>query len=305
MRIVLALGGNALLRPDDDGTVESELRRARQSLQPIKELLSGREKILITHGNGPQVGNALLRVELSIPKTPARPLDHLVSDTQGGLGYLLERTIRNIIRETESSREVMAMLAQVEVDSNEESFADAIKPIGPYYPTENKMDLERKGWIVKNTERGLRRLVPSPRPKRIVELEIIRSLFENRILVITAGGGGTPVLITDDGYEGVEGVVDKDSVASLLACELNATHLIIATDVDNVWVGKEKTALGAISKKEIKEYYKKGEFPKGSMGPKVEAGIQFLERGGEMVIITSTEKILLALQGKAGTLITN
>ena len=305
MRIVLALGGNALLRPNDDGTVESELKRAKESLQSIKELLSGREKILITHGNGPQVGNALLRVEHSIPKTPPRPLDHLVSDTQGGLGYLLERTIRNIILENEGSREVLAMLAQVEVNSDEKSFQTAIKPIGPYYPIENKLELEQKGWSIKNTERGLRRLVPSPKPKRVVELEIIRSLFENRVLVVTAGGGGTPVIVTERGYEGVEGVIDKDSVASLIACELNATHLIIATDVENVWVGKEKTPLGKITKDEIKKYYEEGEFPEGSMGPKVEAGIKFLENGGEVAIITSTEKISLALEGKAGTFITN
>ncbi|OIR14422.1 MAG: hypothetical protein BEU04_03090 [Marine Group III euryarchaeote CG-Bathy1] len=305
MRIVLALGGNALLRPNDDGTVESELKRAKQSLQPIETLLSGREKILITHGNGPQVGNALLRVEASIPKTPPRPLDHLVSDTQGGLGYLLERTVRNLILKNNGSREVLAMLAQVEIDSDKDSFRNAIKPIGPYYSIENKAELERKGWFVKKTDRGLRRLVPSPKPKRVVELEIIRSLFENRVLVITAGGGGTPVVTTERGYEGVEGVIDKDSVASLLACELNATHLIIATDVDNVWVGKEKTPLEKITKDEIKLYYEKGEFPEGSMGPKVEAGIQFLERGGEMAIITSTEKISLALQGEAGTIITN
>tara|TARA_B100001750_G_scaffold33062_1_gene22932 strand:+ start:16607 stop:17524 length:918 start_codon:yes stop_codon:yes gene_type:complete len=305
MRIVLALGGNALLRSDDDGTVESELKRARQSLQPIETLLSGREKILITHGNGPQVGNALLRVESSIPKTPPRPLDHLVSDTQGGLGYLLERTIRNLILKNNGAREVLAMLAQVEVDSNKEVFLNPNKPIGPYYSIGNETELKNKGWYLKKTDKGLRRLVPSPKPKKVVELEIIRSLFENRVLVITAGGGGTPVMMTEGGYEGVEGVIDKDSVASLLACELNATHLIIATDVDNVWVGEEKTPLRKVNKNEIKKYYEKGEFPEGSMGPKVEAGIRFLENGGEAAIITSTEKISLALQGEAGTIITN
>ena len=173
------------------------------------------------------------------------------------------------------------------------------------FQNENETELKNKGWYLKKTDKGLRRLVPSPKPKRVVELEIIRSLFENRVLVITAGGGGTPVMMTEGGYEGVEGVIDKDSVASLLACELNATHLIIATDVDNVWVGEEKTPLRKINKNEIKKYYEKGEFPEGSMGPKVEAGIRFLENGGEAAIITSTEKISLALQGEAGTIITN
>lgn len=237
MRIVLAIGGNALLQSGDDGTVESQSIRAFESLSNILPILLSREKLLLTHGNGPQVGNALLRAEAGIPQTPHRPLDYLVSDTQGGIGYLLERTLRNIVNENSGERKIMTMLAQVRVDSKDPSIKNPSKPVGPWFNVDEKENLTSKGWALTQGEKGVRRMVPSPKPKEVIELEIIRSLFENRILCITAGGGGTPVIHNSEGWQGVEGVIDKDLVSSILAKELNATHLIIATDVENVWIG--------------------------------------------------------------------
>ena len=304
MRIVLAIGGNALLQSGDDGTIELQSIRARDSLSNILPLLLSREKLLLTHGNGPQVGNALLRAEAGIPETPHRPLDYLVSDTQGGIGYLLERTLRNLIKKNGGEREVMTMLSQVRVNSNDPSFENPSKPVGPWFDFSDKEKLESKGWVLTRTEKGLRRLVPSPKPKEVIELEIVRSLFENRMLCITAGGGGTPVVQDSKEWKGVEGVIDKDLVSSILANELNATHLVIATDVDNVWVGSDREPLGNVNTDRLRKYYENGEFPRGSMGPKVKAALNFVKSDRQIAIITSLSKVMQALEGNAGTIVT-
>ena len=303
MRIVLAIGGNALLQSGDDGSIESQSYRAHESLSNVLPLLLSREKLLLTHGNGPQVGNALLRAEAGIPQTPHRPLDYLVSDTQGGIGYLLERTLRNLIRKNSGEREVMTMLAQVRVSSKDSSFYNPSKPVGPWFDSSERENLESKGWFLTQPEKGVRRLVPSPKPKEIVELEIIRSLFENRMLCITAGGGGTPVVQDSKQWKGVEGVIDKDLVSSILAKELNATHLIIATDVENVWIGRNRKPLGAVSSDTLRKYYDNGEFPPGSMGPKVEAALNFVRSDHQKAIITTLSKVMQALEGNAGTIV--
>jgi len=304
MRIVLAIGGNALLQSGDDGTVELQSVRALESLSHILPLLASREKLLLTHGNGPQIGNALLRAEAGIPQTPHRPLDYLVSDTQGGIGYLLERTLRNLIRKNGGGREVMTMLAQVRVESDDPSFDNPSKPVGPWFDLDEKRNLEEKGWALTRTEKGVRRLVPSPKPIEVVELEIIRSLFENRMLCITAGGGGTPVIQNREGWQGVEGVIDKDLVSEILATKLNATHLVIATDVKNVWVGPNRKPLGHVATSKLRKYYDEGEFPSGSMGPKVQAALDFVRSRDQTAIITSLPKVRQALEGKAGTIVT-
>ena len=304
MRIVLAIGGNALLQSGDDGTVELQSIRAHDSLSNILPLLLSREKLLLTHGNGPQVGNALLRAEAGIPETPHRPLDYLVSDTQGGIGYLLERTLRNLIKKNEGEREVMTMLSQVRVNSNDSSFENPSKPVGPWFDSGDKEKLESKGWALIETEKGVRRLVSSPIPKEVIELEIVRSLFENRMLCITAGGGGTPVVQDSGEWKGVEGVIDKDLVSSILANELNATHLVIATDVENVWVGSNREPLGNVNTETLRKYYENGEFPSGSMGPKVEAALNFVKSDRQTAIITSLSKVMQALEGNAGTIVT-
>ena len=304
MRVVLAIGGNALLQSGDDGTVESQSARALESLSHVLPLLISREKLLLTHGNGPQVGNALLRAEAGIPQTPPRPLDYLVSDTQGGIGYLLERTLRNLIRKNKSEREVMTMLAQVKVESDDPSFDNPSKPVGPWFSLDEKQNLEEKGWVLIQTEKGVRRLVPSPKPTEVIELETIRSLFENRMLCVTAGGGGTPVIQTSEGWEGVEGVIDKDLVSGILATKLNATHLIIATDVENVGGGPERKPLGHIDTDTLRQHHDNDEFPSGSMGPKVSAALGFVRSEGQTAIITSLSKVMEAFEGNAGTIVT-
>ncbi len=304
MRVVLAIGGNALLQSGDDGTVESQSVRALESLSHILPLLISREKLLLTHGNGPQVGNALLRAEAGIPQTPPRPLDYLVSDTQGGIGYLLERTLRNLIRKSEGEREVMTMLAQVRVESDDPSFDNPSKPVGPWFSLDEKQELEDKGWILTQTEKGVRRLVPSPKPTEVIELETIRSLFENRMLCVTAGGGGTPVIQNSEGWQGVEGVIDKDLVSGILATRLNATHLVIATDVENVWVGPKRKPLGHIDTTTLRQHHDNGEFPSGSMGPKVSAALGFVRSENQTAIITSLPKVMQAFEGNAGTIVT-
>jgi carbamate kinase len=304
MRVVLAIGGNALLQSGDDGTVESQSARALESLSYILPLLISREKLLLTHGNGPQVGNALLRAEAGIPQTPPRPLDYLVSDTQGGIGYLLERTLRNLIRKNESEREVMTMLAQVKVESDDPSFDNPSKPIGPWFSLDEKQNLEEKGWVLTQTEKGVRRLVPSPKPTEVIELETIRSLFENRMLCVTAGGGGTPVIQNSEGWQGVEGVIDKDLVSGILATRLNATHLVIATDVENVWVGPKRKPLGHIDTTTLRQYHDNSEFPSGSMGPKVSAALGFVRSKNQTAIITSLSKVMEAFEGNTGTIVT-
>ena len=304
MRVVLAIGGNALLQSGDDGTVESQSVRALESLSYILPLLISREKLLLTHGNGPQVGNALLRAEAGIPQTPPRPLDYLVSDTQGGIGYLLERTLRNLIRKNESEREVMTMLAQVKVESDDPSFDNPSKPVGPWFSLDVKQELEDKGWILTQTEKGVRRLVPSPKPTEVIELETIRSLFENRMLCVTAGGGGTPVIQNSEGWQGVEGVIDKDLVSAILATRLNATHLVIATDVENVWVGPKRKPLGHIDTTTLRQYHDNSEFPSGSMGPKVSAALGFVRSKNQTAIITSLSKVMEAFEGNTGTIVT-
>mgnify|MGYP002526459091 CR=1 FL=1 len=175
------------------------------------------------------------------------------------------------------------------------------KPVGPWYLDARRAELEARGWALAEGEKGVRRLVVSPTPLRVLELDIIRSLFENRMLCITAGGGGTPVVRNGARWRGVEGVIDKDSVAGMLAQQLNATHLIIATDVEHAWVGPDRRPLGEVGVAELRSHYDAGEFPAGSMGPKVCAALDFVERGGEMAIITATGNVMAALAGEAGT----
>jgi carbamate kinase len=196
------------------------------------------------------------------------------------------------------------MLEQVKVESDDPSFDNPSKPVGPWFSLDAKQDLEEKGWILTQTEKGVRRLVPSPKPIEVIELETIRSLFENRMLCVTAGGGGTPVIQNSEGWQGVEGVIDKDLVSGILATRLNATHLVIATDVENVWLGPERKPLGHIDTATLRQYHDNGEFPSGSMGPKVSAALGFVRSKNQTAIITSLSKVMEAFEGNAGTIVT-
>jgi carbamate kinase len=265
---------------------------------------------VITHGNGPQVGAQLLRSEAGSSQTYQLPLDVCDAMTQGEIGFILQNTIQSALNKHGIKRSVVTLITQVVVDHTDPAFQRPTKPIGPFY---SKTVAEQKrselGWnIIEDAARGYRRVVPSPLPKDIVELDVIRKCIEQDFIVITVGGGGIPVEERDGTYVGVEAVIDKDRASSLLATRLNVQQFIISTDVENVCLNYKKPdqlTLRAIASTELKEYLQQGHFQEGSMRPKIEAALQFLDQGGQKVIITNPEHILAALDGQAGTIISH
>jgi len=307
--IVVSLGGNALLPADKAGTIEDQLSVTRQTMRQVVDLVRAR-RVVVTHGNGPIVGNILIRNEAARDQIPPMPLDVCGADSQGGLGYMLQQTLQNLLRAEGIQRNVTTVITQVVVDANDPGFRNPTKPIGPFYGEAQARELERtKGWrLVQDSGRGWRRVVPSPKPKRIVEMEAIRALYEAGQVVIAAGGGGIPVIEEPGGdFRGVEAVIDKDLASVVLGLELGARTLLIVTAVDRVALDFGKPTrrwIDRMSLAEASRNFVEGQFPPGSMGPKIEAAIWFLREGGQEVCITSPEKIREALEGKAGTWIT-
>jgi carbamate kinase len=304
---VVALGGNAISDPSEEDTIANQFRHTRQSLRGVIELVKEGYRLAITHGNGPQVGNALLRVEMAYPKAPMVPLGVLVADTEGSMGYMIEQSLQNALKLANINREVVTIVTQVLVDKDDPSLANPTKFIGQFFPEEEAKSLAaRYSWIVKDAgEYGWRRVVGSPHPKSIVNSAAIKRLVESGMIVIAAGGGGIPVYLEVDGrYEGVDAVVDKDRAAAVLARDIEAEELLLLTNIEHVCLNfgrPHQKILTHITVSEAKEYYAQGHFPPGSMGPKIEAAINFLENGGEKVIIASLDQVLEAMQGKAGT----
>jgi carbamate kinase len=306
-RAVVALGGNAITRQDLEDTIANQFANTRASLAGIIELVRNGYDLCITHGNGPQVGNAIFRVELARGKAPILPLGICVADTEGGMGYMIEQSLQNSLGREKLDRRVCTLITQVVVDEDDPSVKNPTKFIGQFY-TEEQAGRFRKerGWqMKKDADRGWRRVVASPRPRWIVEREAISLLLDNHYIVIAAGGGGIPVYIDEKlGYEGVDAVIDKDRASAVLGRNIDAELLVILTSVDNVilrYGTPEQKVLTDVSLSQIKQYYEDGHFPAGSMGPKIEAAIDFLEQGGKQVIITSIEKAPQAIHGKAGT----
>jgi carbamate kinase len=303
---VVALGGNAIGKTGKED-IHEQFANTRKSLTGIVELIKSGYNLAITHGNGPQVGNALLRVERTMDTIPPLPLGVIVADTEGGMGYMIEQSLQNKLLREGISRKVVTIVTQVVVDRNDPSIKNPTKPIGPFYTKEQAERLAREyHWVVReDSGRGFRRVVPSPIPRGIVEWEIIKSLVESGTIVIAAGGGGAPVCLEEDGtFEGVDAVVDKDRASAVLGKDIGAEILVILTTVDKVFLNYKKPdarPLSWISLTEAERYLTEGHFPSGSMGPKIEAAIQFLESGGKQVIITSLELVTEALEGKAGT----
>lgn len=309
-KAVIALGGNAISHTGKED-IHEQFANTRKSLEGIVELIQEGYKIAITHGNGPQVGNALLRVERTKNEIPALPLGVIVADTEGGMGYMIEQSLQNKLMSLGLDRAVVTIVTQIIVDADDPSIINPTKFIGPFY-TEKQADALARlfNWVIKeDSGRGYRRLVPSPMPRRIVNRHTIQMLVELGTIVIAAGGGGVPVYIENDGaYEGVDAVVDKDRASAVLAHDIAAHTLIFLTDVDNVYLDykkPEQRALGRITAAEAEQYMKDGQFPPGSMGPKIEAAISFLAGGGQEVIITSLSKAREAISGQAGTIIVN
>ncbi len=264
-------------------------------------------RLAITHGNGPQVGHALIRVEETRRIVPPIPLGVIVADLEGGMGYMIEQSLFNKLLLRGISRDVVTLLAQVVVDRNDPSIQNPSKFVGPFYKREEVAELtEKRGYIIKeDSGRGYRRVVPSPRPKQVVQARIIRQLVHAGTVVITVGGGGIPVYLEEDGrLEGVDAVIDKDLASAVLACEIGAEELYILTAVDRVAINFNKPDerfLDVLNVADAKKHLAAGQFPRGSMGPKIEAAVQFIEQGGKKAIITSVERMTEALEGKTGT----
>jgi carbamate kinase len=307
--IVIALGGNAITRPGIPDTVANQFKHTRESLPPIVKMAREGYRMVITHGNGPQVGNALLRVEIARDKAPELPLGVLVADTEGGLGYMIEQSLENALMKERIERDVVTIVTQTLVDKNDPSVKNPRKFVGQFIEEEDAIKLrDDLGWIIKKDRgRGWRRVVPSPRPIKVVNSKIIKTLVDMGIIVIAAGGGGAPVFYEDDGsLEGMDAVIDKDRASSVLGLEIGADTLMIMTQEDGAYLDygtSEQKFLSTMSTEEAKRYLEAGQFPSGSMGPKIESAISFLEGGGQKVIICSVKEGYLALEGKAGTTI--
>lgn len=306
-RVVVALGGNAISRPGGDDSVGQDLANLDRSLGHIVDLAAAGYEVILTHGNGPQVGNQMIRNELARGQAPDLPLDLVVADLQGGLGYMIELVLRNRLRAQGLEIPVCALLTLVEVDPEDPAMGEPTKFVGPAYRAEEVEKLVReRGWKLKEDKgRGFRRVVASPRPISIVEVSAIASLVDRGFLVIVTGGGGIPVARTAAGFlRGVEAVIDKDFASAVLARELGAGELFILTGVERVALGfgtPEQRWLDTISVAEARGYLAAGHFPAGSMGPKIEAACQFVENGGRRALITDIFTIGAALSGSTGT----
>jgi carbamate kinase len=306
--IVVALGGNAISKPGKRSTITDQFYATSESMQHVADLvINGYEKILVTHGNGPQVGAAMLRSELSQKAVYPHTLDVCDAETQGSMGYMIQQILTNSLRERGVKTPVATVVTQVVVDANDEAFENPTKPIGMFYDEREAKELMAgRGWIMQeDAGRGWRRMAPSPRPLHVLEREVIKHLFDKRYIVVAGGGGGIAVALNrHNKYYGLEAVVDKDRTSALLATEVEADTFMILTAVDNVFIdykGKNQRALHAVSAEQMKRYMDEGEFAAGSMKPKIEACLYFLEHGGAEAIITSIPNALLALRGKTGT----
>lgn len=304
---LIAIGGNSLIRAGERGTIDEQLANAHATARCIVRMVERGWRIVITHGNGPQVGAALLRSERAAGEVYAHPLDVCVATTQSEIGYIIQRAMEFELREIGLLTPVMTVLTQVKVDENDPAFHHPTKPIGPFY---SKAEAEEKkrllGWhIIEDASRGYRRVVPSPEPVEVFEQEIIRKILDLNMIVIAVGGGGIPVIERDKYLVlGREAVIDKDRASALLATGLKADLFIISTDAEKVYIDfKKPTQRGieSVSAAELQQYYDQGQFPAGSMGPKVQSAIRYLQNGGKEVIITSYEFLMDALDGKAGT----
>ena len=304
-RIVIAIGGNSLIR-NGQSSIEQQYACLAETCKHMAALVAKGYQVVVTHGNGPQVGHVLLRNELSAASLPPDPLDVCVAATEGTIGYLLQRSMVAACKKLSVERQVVTVITQVLVDRDDSAFYHPTKPIGLWYDREKAAWCSRTyGWrMVEDAGRGFRRVVPSPRPVGLMEASVIRRLVDQETIVIAAGGGGIPVAQQGDELVGVSAVVDKDLTAALLAKLIDADCLLISTAVDSVYLNfntNNRKALHTVNLSEAERYLEEGQFPPGSMGPKIEAIISFLRNGGRTGIITSPDKMLVAMDGQAGT----
>jgi carbamate kinase len=308
--IVAALGGNAILRPSQEGNVEQQFANTRYTASHLAALVQSGYQLLVTHGNGPQVGHVLRRVELAAREVYRLPLDICGAHTQGELGFMIAQCLNNALHERGVARRFAALITSVEVDRHDPAFGKPTKPIGKIYRRDKAEDMQRRyGWeMVPVPPQGFRRVVPSPAPKAIVEIDVVRRLVDAGELLVAAGGGGIPVARDDRGqWQGVEAVIDKDRTAALLGRALDAPVFLIVTSVARVTLDygtPHERPLDHLTASMAHRYLAEGQFPPGSMGPKIEAAIEFLrgcQAGAARVIICDIEHMAEALAGRSGT----
>ncbi|MDD2967397.1 MAG: carbamate kinase [Desulfovibrionaceae bacterium] len=297
---VIAFGGNAILDAGDDGSFETQLEKAKAACRQMLCLLHRGYEIVLVHGNGPQVGNLLIQFEKARDVIPVPPLDVAVASSQGLLGHMLEISMRTVLAEDCMERDVATLLTQVVVDSQDPAFQNPTKPIGPFYSQEEAKVLCRdKKWnMIEDSGRGWRRVVCSPRPRKVLELPSIRHLLQNDTVVIACGGGGIPVNYTTSSVVGTDGVIDKDATAALMAYNISADLFMIVTGVNKVCInfGKpDQREIDTMTVSEAKRWLAEGQFPVGSMGPKIQSAIEYVEKGGKEAIITRQENICRAM----------
>jgi len=306
---VVAVGGNSLILDKDRQKIPDQYQAAATSMHYVAEMIAAGWNVVISHGNGPQVGFILRRSEIALQEVIPVPMDYATADTQGAIGYMLQRALHNEFRRMGVKKQAITVVTQVRVDDDDPAFADPSKPIGSFMDEATaRQRAAEQGWIVKeDAGRGWRRVVPSPLPRAIIELDVIQSLLQAGYVVIAGGGGGIPVVETVDGdLEGVEAVVDKDFASSLLANTLDVDLFLISTGVEKVALHfntPEQHWLDCLTLTEARHYYAEGHFASGSMGPKIKAMIDFLERGGRQGLITDPTNIGRALAGATGTLL--
>ncbi len=309
---MVAIGGNAILPAGSRGKAEEQRAKVEETCAHLAAMLEADYRITVTHGNGPQVGNILLQNEAAEATVPPMPLDVLVAESQAQIGYMIQQALENELRRRGLRGCVTCVITQVEVDARDPAFENPTKPIGPYYDRARARELMgAKGWrMVEDKARGgYRRVVPSPEPRAIVESEAIRRILSNggsRDVVIAAGGGGIPVVVTPAGLKGVEAVVDKDLASGILATAIGAEMLIFVTDVPQVALDFGKTTQRGLERMDVAEalsHLEEGQFPPGTMGPKVRAAVDFVRRGGARALITDPPSLVKALGGRGGTTI--
>ncbi|HLR68304.1 carbamate kinase [Virgibacillus alimentarius] len=307
-KILIALGGNAILQPKQEANYENQLNNVHHSTEMIAQIVKKGHRVIITHGNGPQVGNILLQHEEAKDVIPPFPLDVCSAESQGFIGYMIDQALKNTLQRMGLKNQVVSMLTQTQVSKDDVAFQNPTKPIGVFYSEDEAKQLaDKKNWVVKeDAGRGWRRVVASPKPESILGSEVIKTLTDANAIVIASGGGGIPVVKNEDGtFQGIEAVIDKDRSGFKLAAEVKADKFMILTDVPNAYINYGKPnekALGAITLEEAKQYIKEGHFSAGSMAPKMESAIKFAEQGGKS-IICSLDQAGLAIEEKAGTII--
>ena len=304
--ILIAVGGNSLIRAGEKGIIAEQLANARRTAAQIVALCAAGDRVVLTHGNGPQVGAALLRSERGATEVPGQPLDVCGACTQGEIGYLLEQSLETELRLAGLHIPVASIVTQSLVSPDDPAMQRPEKPVGPFYSqAEAERRRQQLGWnVVEDASRGYRRVVPSPDPIEIIELEVIRDLVERNVLVIACGGGGIPVIWRNGALQGVEAVIDKDRASALLAVHLGVDLFVISTDTDFVYLDFKRPnqrPLKNVRADELQQYQEAGHFPPGNMGPKIESVLRFLRNGGKQAVITSCDHLRDAVTGSAGT----